>query len=68
MPVDVTGEWSPQHLGQPRNRQQNRKRVAVDEYDAGVRIDRAKRPEGKDVVRTFKHPMSWHRRLVLQVL
>src|SRR5271166_6789867 len=40
----------------------------MDEYDARIRIDRAERAEGKDVVGTFEHPAPSNRCLMLQVL
>src|SRR5271166_895422 len=40
----------------------------MDEYDARIRIDRAERVEGKDVVGTFEHPAPGNRCLMLQVL
>src|SRR5215472_19251538 len=67
-PVYAAREWPPQHLGQLRDRQQNRKRVAVDKHQARIRIHRAKRAKGKDVIGAFEHPVSGDARLMLQVL
>ena len=40
----------------------------MDKDDAGIRIDRAKRVESKDVVGTFEHPASGDTRLMLKML
>jgi hypothetical protein len=66
--VDMAGERPPEDLGQPRDRGQNGKRIAVHEHDACIRIDGAKRGERENVVGAFEHPLPAIRVLVPEVL
>ena len=54
--VDAAGERAPQGLGQSRDREKDRERIAVHQDQPGVGIDRPDRAQSKDVIGTFQHP------------
>src|SRR5438045_9005523 len=66
--IDTAGKGTSEHLGQPRDRRQNGKRIPVDKHNAGIRVDRAKRGQGENVIGAFENPSPDNRRLMLKVL
>jgi hypothetical protein len=66
--IDSSGERSPQHLGQSRDREKDRERVSVDEHQTRIRVNRPDRGERKHVIGTFEDPALAADRLMLEVL
>jgi hypothetical protein len=66
--IDSSGERSPQHLGQSRDREKDRERVSVDEHQTRIRVNRPDRGERKHVIGTFEDPALAAGRLMLEVL
>src|SRR5689334_21839331 len=66
--VDAASEGPPQRLGQSRDRQKHCQRVPMHEHQTSIRVYRADRGEGEDMVRTFQHPAPIADCLVLKVL
>ena len=66
--IDSSGERSPQHLGQSRDREKDRERVSVDEHQTRIRVNTSDRGERKHVIGTFEDSALAAGRLTLEVL
>src|ERR1700756_5698046 len=66
--VDAASEGPPQRLCQSRDRQKHCQRVPMHEHQTSIRIYRADRVEGEDMIGTLEHPAPIADRLVLKVL